>query len=234
MFPASLRYDCGIGCMSKKNLNKKRAKYKENSWDKKLKMIAAILAIALTLIGIFEGIFRVSNFLTESKGMVKVIIKNPKEIHNYELAIYQNDYFIKNITTKEIIEIDKGDYELKVKVVWSEKPILLKKFKVFKKQYQELSIELPKRKNALVSGHVKIRREYLDNGANLIVEAIDQNKRTITFDDGAYLLEVEPDISIRIFVKKNTKLIWRTLIVNRVKPGDEIIHNITIPYEKLY
>jgi len=89
-------------------------------------------------------------------------------------------------------------------------------------------------KITIISGHVKIRKEYLENGANLIVEVVDQNRRTTTADDGAYLLEVTPDMSIKIVVKQNTKLIWRTLIVNRVKPGEEITHNITIPYEKLY
>ena len=219
-------------------INKKKSddrflkKLNEEIKNNLIRYIAGLLILIIS--GSVAFLWNNLNFLKINKGNFEVLINNQLGDDKFELRIYQNDYFIKNIVADKIYEINDGNYELKAKVNWNLKPILIEKFKIIKNQHLKLYIELPKRQNTIISGHVKIRKEYLENGANLIVEVVDQNRRTTTADDGAYLLEVTPDMSIKIVVKQNTKLIWRTLIVNRVKPGEEITHNITIPYEKLY
>lgn len=218
---------------SSRNSNEKTflKKLTDEISDNLVKYIASLIILVIS--GTLAAFWDKFDFPFQDKGMIELQVKNSKKMGEFQLKIYQEDHFIQRAFTGKTYKLNPGNYELKIKVDWAAKPILYEKFKILNKQKTLLEIEIPEPQLAKVTGDVKLRGTSLEPGVNFVIEAIQQDKRTKTNDEGSYFLELEPSPFIKLAVKKNSKIIWDTAIIE-VKPGDLVKKNIIIPYERLY
>ncbi|NIT99815.1 MAG: hypothetical protein GWN01_02375 [Nitrosopumilaceae archaeon] len=199
--------------------------------DNLIKYIAATFILILS--GVVATIWDVLDFTLYNKGSFEVIIKNERESRDFELRIYQDSYFIQNVATMNVYKFISGNYELKIKPGWSTKPIPLERFKVIKGRKTNIICEIPKPAVAHILGQVNLRGKSLEPGVNFTIEAYEQNRATLTNDDGHYFLEVLPDPCVRLYVEYNSKVVWTTAVFD-VKSEEFKRNNITIPYERLH